>query len=224
MGPCSVPSRAQSPSEHRALPLPMAQPAFSWTPWSAQFLPPGLHPSLALLREVMPPGLFKMSLPLVVRQSSPRPSGSSGVPEPSTRCLLCYWPPLTLQGRGNMAASGDRLWPALVLTITNDLTGVGVPPEWQCEVCGLQVRAGLSLSTSTCLPCSWACLFPWGHNFLLGKMRVGILTWVGCPRREGVGPSRTTVFEPFCHTSGCPCSVSDPACPTPFSRPRSFCL
>ena len=122
MGPCAVPSRAQSPSEHRALPLPMAQLAFSWTPWSAQFLPPSLHPSLALLREVMPPGLFKMSLPLVVRQSSPRLSGSSGVPEPSTRCLLCYWPPVTLQGRGNMAASGDRLWPALVLTITNDLT------------------------------------------------------------------------------------------------------
>lgn len=130
VGPCAVPSRAQSPSEHRVLPLSMAQPAFSSTPWSAQFRPPALHPSLALLGEVIPPGLFKMSLPLAVRWSSPRPSGSSGVPEPSTCCLLCYWPPVTLQGRGNVAASGARLWPALVLMITNDLTeGWGVPPD-----------------------------------------------------------------------------------------------
>lgn len=42
----------------------MAQPVFSSTPRSAQFLPPSLHPRLALLGEVVPPGLFKMSLPL----------------------------------------------------------------------------------------------------------------------------------------------------------------
>lgn len=59
---------------------------------------------LALLSEVAFPGLLKMSQLLRALQDSPRQSLSS------THCPLRHCPPVTCQGRGNMAASGHRLW------------------------------------------------------------------------------------------------------------------